>query len=58
MCDKNTKQLVTKLLSLQLPKIYFDMYYNANYDYYIDEREIVYIVKKNDDKVLAIFLKC
>ncbi|CAG8715817.1 13803_t:CDS:1, partial [Cetraspora pellucida] len=58
MCDKNTKQLVTKLLLLQLPEIYFDIYCNANHDYYIDKREIVYIVKKNDDKVLAIFLKC
>ncbi|CAG8772124.1 12550_t:CDS:2, partial [Cetraspora pellucida] len=52
------KNIVDKSLILQLPEKYFDMYCNANYDFYINEREIVYIVKKNDDKVLAIFMKC
>ncbi|CAG8728378.1 2217_t:CDS:2, partial [Cetraspora pellucida] len=59
ICNKNTKELIiSKSLILQLSEKYFDTYCNANHDYYIDEREIVYIVKKNDDKVLAIFLKC
>ncbi|CAG8806303.1 31103_t:CDS:1 [Gigaspora margarita] len=57
MCS--IKELVIdNQLTLQLPEVFFNTYYTTEYQYYIDEREKIYVVKKNDNIVIDIFLKC
>jgi hypothetical protein len=59
MCTKNTKELnFNNQLTLQDPKKFFDVYWNKNHNSYIDEREIIYVIEKNSNDVLNIFLKC
>ncbi|CAG8828401.1 19480_t:CDS:1, partial [Cetraspora pellucida] len=57
MCDKNTKQLIVKSPTLQDPNNFFDKYWNEQHDFFIDEKEKIYVVKKDNDKVLDIFSK-
>ncbi|CAG8720104.1 13148_t:CDS:1, partial [Cetraspora pellucida] len=58
MYDKNTKQLIVKLLTLQDPNKFFDKYWNEQHDFFNDEEEKIYMIKKDDDEVLDIFSKC
>ncbi|RIB03796.1 hypothetical protein C2G38_2224045 [Gigaspora rosea] len=60
MCTNSTKKLIiNKQLVLQQPEIFFEKYArNQKYEIYINEREIIHIIKTNNNIVIDIFRKC
>ncbi|CAG8799402.1 1232_t:CDS:2 [Gigaspora margarita] len=60
MCTNATNKLiVNQQLILDPPEIFFGKYARKNdYEIYINEHEIIYIVETNDNTPIATFLKC
>ncbi|CAG8843240.1 6904_t:CDS:1, partial [Gigaspora margarita] len=60
MCTNATNKLiVNQQLILDQPETFFEKYTRKNdYEIYINEREIIYVVKTNDNIPIATFLKC